>query len=124
MFRPVLAPLLVVLSAFLVNSSPRAEPPAPLFVVEQQRSALVTRLDSQWSDAFAGLPSDRRLTHEPLSSALWALRLDRLFAVAMAGEVEAIEAVLVEVRQNARKPRAAAKALGDATADLAYTLAR
>jgi hypothetical protein len=47
-----------------------------------------------------------------------------LFAVTMAGEVEAIEAVLVEGRQNARKPRAAAKALGDATADLAYTRAR
>jgi len=49
----------VVLSAFLVNSSPWAEPPEPLIVVEQQQSALVTRLAKQWSDAFAGLPSDR-----------------------------------------------------------------
>jgi len=117
----MLAPLAVALSAFLVAPQIQAEPTAPLFVVEQQRSALVTRLAKQWSDAFAVLPKERRITHEQLSSALWALRADRLFAVTLAGEVEAIEAVLDEGRQDARKPRVAPKALGDATADLTYT---
>ena len=106
---PLLAPLLVALAALLVVPSLQAEPTAPLFVVEQQRSALVTRLAKQCSDAFAVLPSDRRRTHEQLSSALWALRADQRFAVTLAGEVEAIETVLVEGRQNARKPRAAAQ---------------
>jgi len=119
--RSMLAPLAMALSALLVAPQIQAEPTAPLFVVEQQRSALVTRLAKQWSDAFAVLPADRRLTHEQLSSALWALRADRLFAVTLAGEVKAIEAVLDEGRQDARKPRVAPKALGDATADLTYT---
>ena len=121
MSRSVLAPLAVALSAVLVFSQIQAEPTAPLFVVEQQRSALVTRLAKQWSDAFAVLPKERRLDHEQLSSALWALRADRLFAVTLAGEVEAIEAVLGEGRRDALKPRVSAKALGDATADLTYT---
>ena len=121
MSRPVLTPLVVALSAFLVAPQIQAEPTAPLFVVEQQRSALVTRLAKQWSDAFAILPKERRLTHEQLSSALWALRADRLFAVTLAGEVEAIEAVLGERRQDALKSRVSTKSLGDATADLTYT---
>ena len=121
MSRPMLAPMVVALSALLVTPQIQAEPTAPLFVVEQQRSVVVTRLAKQWSDAFAAMPKERRLTHEQLSSALWALRADRLFAVTLAGEVEAIEAVLDEGRQDARKPRVAAKALGDQTAELAYT---
>ena len=81
----------------------------------------MTRLAKQWSDAFAVLPKERRLDHEQLSSALWALRADRLFAVTLAGEVEAVEAVLGMEAPDALKPRVAAKALGDPTADLTYT---
>ena len=57
MSRPILAPLVVALSALLVAPQIQAEPTAPLFVVEQQRSALVTRLAKQWSDDFAVLPA-------------------------------------------------------------------
>ena len=121
MSRPVLAPLVVALSALLVVPQIQAEPTAPLFVVEQQRSALVTRLAKQWSDAFAVLPKERRLDHEQLSSALFALRADRLFAVTLAGDVDAVESVLSDAKRDAVKPRVAAKALGDATADLTYT---
>ena len=99
----------------------QAEPTAPLFVVEQQRSALVSRLTRQWSDAFALLPTERRLTHEQLSSTLFALRADRLFAVTLASDAEAIEAVLADAKREAVRPRVAAKSLGDATADLTYT---
>ena len=53
MSRPVLVPLVVALSALLVVPQIQAEPTAPLFVLEQQRSALVSRLAKQWSDAFA-----------------------------------------------------------------------
>jgi len=81
-----------------------AEPTAPLLVVEQQRAALVTRLANQWPDAFAVLPRERRLCHEQVSSALWVLRADRLFAVTLAGEVEAIEVVLGEV-SHVQRPR-------------------
>jgi len=117
----VLAPLAVALSALLLAPQAIADTTSPLFVVEQQRSALVTRLAKQWSDAFAVLPKERRLTHEQLSSGLFALRADRLFAVTLAGDVEAVEAVLADAKRDAAKPRAAAKALGDATADLTYT---
>jgi hypothetical protein len=64
---------------------------------------------------------ERRLDHEQLSNALFALRADRLFAVTLAGDAEAVEAVLAEAKREAVRPRAAAKALGDATADLTYT---
>ena len=121
MSRPILAPLVVALSALLVVPTLQAEPTAPLFVVEQQRSALVARLAKQWSGDFAVLPGDRRLTHEQLSSALFALRADRLFAVTLAGDAETVEAMLADAKRDAAKPRAAAKALGDATADLTYT---
>ncbi len=121
MSRPVLAPLAVALSALLIVPTLQAEPTAPLFVVEQQRSALVSRLVKQWADAFAVLPKERRLDHEQLSSALFALRADRLFAVTLAGDAEAIEAVLADAKREAVKPRVVAKALGDATADLTYT---
>ena len=121
MSRPVLAPLAVALSALLVVPTLQAEPTAPLFVVEQQRSALVSRLVKQWSDAFAVLPKERRLDHEQLSSALFALRADRLFAVTLAGDAEAVEAVLADAKREMAKPRVATKALGDATVDLTYT---
>jgi len=119
--RPILAPLVVALSAFLVVPTLQAEPTAPLFVVEQQRAALVSRLAKQWSDSFAALPKERRLGHEQLSSALFALRADRLFAVTLAGDAEAVEAVLGEAKRDVAKPRTNMKALGDATADLTYT---
>jgi hypothetical protein len=119
--RPILAPLAVALSVLLAVSPIQADPTSPLFVVEQQRSALVSRLARQWSDAFAVLPRERRLDHEQLSNALFALRADRLFAVTLAGDADAVEAVLAEAKREAAKPRAATKALGDATADLAYT---
>ena len=67
------------------------------------------------------MPTERRLDHEQLSSALFALRADRLFAVTLAGDAEAVEAVLAEAKREAVKPSVAAKALGDATADLTYT---
>ena len=121
MSRFVLAPLAVALSALLLAPQVLADPSSPLFVVEQQRSALVTRLAKQWSGDFAVLPGDRRLTHEQLSSVLFALRADRLFAVTLAGDAEAIEAVLGEAKRDVAQPRVAAKALGDATADLTYT---
>ncbi len=120
--RPILAPLVVALSALLRR--PHGLTPtllSPLFVVEQQRSALVSRLTRQWSDAFALLPTERRLTHEQLSSTLFALRADRLFAVTLAGDAEAVEAVLADAKREMAKPRAATKALGDATVDLTYT---
>jgi hypothetical protein len=72
-------------------------------------------------DPFALLPKERRLDHEQLSSVLVALRADRLFAVTLAGDAEAIEAVLGEAKREAAKPRVAAKALGDPLADLTYT---
>jgi hypothetical protein len=64
---------------------------------------------------------ERRLDHEQLSNALFALRADRLFAVTLAGDADAVEAVLADAKREADRPRAAAKALGDATADLTYT---
>ena len=121
MSRPVLAPLPVALPAVIVVPSLQAEPTASLSVVEQQRSALVTWLAKPWSDAIAVLPSHRPRTLAQLSSALWVPPADRLPAVTLAGEVEMIESVLVEGRQNARKPRAAPKAPGDASADLTDT---
>ena len=120
MSRNVLAPLAAALSALLVVPQLQAESTAPLFVVEQQRSSLVSRLAKQWSDAFALLPKERRLDHEQLSSALFALRADRLFAVTLAGDAEAIEAVLGEAQREAAKPPVAGKALGDPLADLTY----
>jgi hypothetical protein len=120
MSRSVLAPLAVALSALLVVPPIQADPTSPLLVVEQQRAALVSRLARQWSDAFAVLPKDRRLDHEQLSNALFALRADRLFAVTLAGDADAVEAVLADAKREAAKPRGAAKALGDAAADLTY----
>ena len=119
--RSVLAPLAVALSALLLGPHALADTTSPLFVVEQQRSALVSRLSRQWADAFALLPAQRRLTHEQLSSALWSLRADRLFAVTLAGDADSVEAVLAEARRDAIHVRVPAKALGDATADLTYT---
>jgi hypothetical protein len=55
MSRSVLAPLAVALSALLLAPVVSADPSSPLFVVEQQRSALVSRLARQWSDAFAAI---------------------------------------------------------------------
>jgi hypothetical protein len=52
---------------------------------------------------------------------LFALRADRLFAVTLAGDAEAIETVLAEAKREAAKPRVATKELGDVTADLTYT---
>jgi len=119
--RSVLAPLAVALCALLAVSPIQADPTSPLFVVEQQRAVLVTRLARQWSDAFAVLPKERRLDYEQLSNALFALRADRLFAITLAGDADAVEAVLADAKREAVRSRAAAKALGDATADLTYT---
>ena len=119
--RSVLAPLAVALSAFLVVPPLQADPTSPLFVVEQQRAALVSRLARQWADAFAVLPKERRLEYEQLSNALFGLRADRLFAVTLAGDADAVEAVLSDAKRESAKPRVATKALGDATADLTYT---
>ncbi len=124
MSRPVLTPLVVALSALLVVPQIQAEPTAPLFVVEQQRASLVSRLSAQWSGAFAALPPARRVSHEGLANALWGLRADRLFAVSLAGELDAVEAVLAGAAQDGLIEPAQSvevKALGDANADLTYT---
>jgi hypothetical protein len=44
---PILAPWAVT----LVAPRTRVDPTSPLFIVEQQRPALVSRLAKQWSDA-------------------------------------------------------------------------
>jgi hypothetical protein len=62
--RSVLAPLAAALSALLLGPHALADTTSPLFVVEQQRFALVSQPSRQWADAFALLPPERRLTHE------------------------------------------------------------
>lgn len=121
MSRSVLAPLAVALSALLIVPVCAAEPMAPLFVVEQQRAALVARLSRQWSEAFAALPAPRRLTEERLAGALWAMRADRLFAASLANELEDVERVLAKANDAAMAQGVTPKALGDLTADLVYT---
>jgi hypothetical protein len=61
MSRPVLAPLAVTLSALLLAPVVSADPSAPLFLVEQQRATVVSRLVRQWADPIAALPKERRL---------------------------------------------------------------
>jgi len=96
----LLAPLAVALSALVAAPGFAAEPTAPLFVVEQQRAALVAQLSRQWSGAFAALPAPRQRTQEQLASTLWSLRADRLFAVSLAGEVEDVEAVFADANRE------------------------
>ncbi len=112
----------LVVAVACVASSAVAQPTAPLLVVDQQRAALVARLTAQWGEAFAILPGSRRLSHESLANALWSLRADRLFAVALAGDAGTVESVLADAAQDAQSRRATqVKALGDADADLTYT---
>ena len=118
----VVATFVGTFAAFVAGSAAATEPTAPLLVVEQQRSTLVARLAQQWGPGFDALPAPRRLSQEQFASEIWSLRADRLFAVALAGDVETIEAVLGDARNDALPLRAAqAKSLGDATADLTYT---
>ena len=111
----------LVLGIVLMSPAVRADPLSLLFVVEQQRAAIVAKLARQWTDAFAGLPPERSLTHEQLSGRLWALRADRLFAVTIAADAETVESVLTDARGPALRDRAGTKALGDVAADLTYT---
>ena len=121
MFRFVLAPVVAALALLSVVPPLQAEPTAPLFVIEQQRAALVARLSRQWLEAFAALPAPRQRTQEQLASALWALRADRLFAVSLAGEVEDVEVVLAQASRQPSAQVASVKTLGDLNADLVYT---
>ena len=121
MSRPVHAPVFAALVALLAAAEPLAQPTAPLFVVEQQRAAIVARLSKQWSEAFAALPAPRRLTEERLANALWALRADRLFAASLAGELEDVERVLAKANEPSTAPGSTPKALGDLNADLTYS---
>ncbi len=122
MSRYVLAPLSAALALFSVLPAWSAEPAAPLFVVEQQRASMVARLAQQWGPAFDALPGSRQRTHEDLANTLWTLRADRLFAVSLAGELDAVERVLTESASDALPARdVQVKALGDANADLTYT---
>ena len=55
-------------------------------------------------------------------TSLWTLRADRLFAVSLAAELDAVESVLAESASDALPARdVQVKALGDANADLTYT---
>ncbi len=122
MSRHALAPLSAALALFSVLPAWSAEPAAPLFVVEQQRASMVARLAQQWGPAFDALPGSRQRTHEDLANTLWTLRADRLFAVSLAGELDAVERVLTESASDALPARdVQVKALGDANADLTYT---
>ena len=122
MTRHVLAPLSAALALAFAMPAWSAEPAAPLFVVEQQRASMVARLAQQWGPAFDTLPGSRQRSHEDLANALWTLRADRLFAVALAAELDAVERVLTESASDALPARdVQVKALGDANADLTYT---
>ena len=124
MTRHVLAPLSAALALFSVLPAWSAEPAAPLFVVEQQRASMVARLAQQWGPAFDALPGSRQRSHEDLANTLWTLRADRLFAVSLAAELDAVEAVLADAAQDVHVESTRSvqvKALGDANADLTYT---
>ncbi len=122
MTRYVLAPLSAALALVVALPARAADPAAPLLVVEQQRASMVARLAQQWSPAFEALPDARRRSHEELANTLWTLRADRLFAVSLAAELDAVERVLTESASDALPARdVQVKALGDPAADLTYT---
>ena len=122
MTRHAVAPLVAALALVFSMSVGAAEPAAPLLVVEQQRASMVARLAQQWGPAFAALPGSRQRSHEDLANVLWTLRADRLFAVSLAAELDAVESVLAESASDALPARdVQVKALGDANADLTYT---
>ena len=99
------------------------EPAAPLLVVDSSAP--------RWSPpratvepAFEALPDARRRSHEELANALWTLRADRLFAVSLAAELDAVERVLADAAHDVHvEPTRSVqvKALGDANADFTYT---
>ena len=100
--------------------------PDSLHAIDRNRASIVKRIVDEWSPAMTGAPNGRALSREALAEALWQLRADRLLAASLAGDVDALLA-LVETtrsRERSRDPltrRAAEKALGDAAADLVYT---
>ena len=120
--RHVLVPLSAALALAFATPTFAADPAPPLLVVEQQRASMVARLAQQWSPAFEALPDARRRSHEELANTLWTLRADRLFAVSLAAELDAVERVLTESASDALPARdVQVKALGDPAADLTYT---
>jgi len=124
MTRHILAPLSAALALVFAIPTFAADPSAPLLVVEQQRASIVARLAQQWGPAFDALPGARQRSHEALANTLWTLRADRLFAVSLAGELDAVEAVLADAAQDVHGESTRSvqvKALGDANADLTYT---
>ncbi len=122
MTRHAVVPLVAALALVVALPARAAEPAAPLLVVEQQRASMVARLAQQWSPAFEALPDARRRSHEELANTLWTLRADRLFAVSLAAELDAVERVLTESASDALPARdVQVKALGDPAADLTYT---
>ncbi|MCU0246842.1 MAG: hypothetical protein MUC42_09715, partial [Bryobacter sp.] len=115
--RHAVAPLVAALALVFSMSVGAADPAAPLLVVEQQRASMVARLAQQWGPAFAALPGSRQRSHEDLANTLWTLRADRLFAVSLAAELDAVESVLAESASDALPARdVQVKALGDANA--------
>ena len=112
----------LVLISSLVMAPAWAEPADPLVAVERQRASIVSRAAAQWGPAFEQMTGARRLTHEQLAVVLWALRADRLLAVELAGDANAIESVLGEGHRSAAPNRnVAQKALGETAADSVYT---
>jgi len=77
---------------------------------------MVARLAQQWSSAFEALPDARRRSHEDLANTFWTLRADRLFAVSLAAELDAVERVLTDAAQDVHAGPTRSvevKALGD-----------
>ncbi len=100
--------------------------PDSLHAIDRNRASIVKRIVDEWSPAMTGASNGRALSREALAEALWQLRADRLLAASLAGDVDALLALVETTRshERSRDPltrRAAEKALGDAAADLVYT---
>jgi hypothetical protein len=109
-----------VMAATGVASGVGAEGPRPdaLLSVDQQRGAIVERTIASWPGGVAGEQA------EMLRKALWGLRADRLLAASLSPGVEGLLSILGPGDADdhlATRLRPARKALGDVTADLAYT---
>ena len=90
--------------------------PDALLSVDQQRGAIVERTIANWPGGVAGGQA------EVLRKALWSLRADRLLAASLSPGVEGLLSILGPGDDGAAPhARLLRKALGDATADLAYT---
>ena len=96
--------------------------PSPLLAIDQNRSTVVDRIVVEWGDALGA--SSAGLSTAQLQTLLSGLRADHLLAASLAGSLRGLRDVIATSlvsTADVASALAAAKTLGDAADDVAYT---